>query len=306
MDVPSNFRLGYACICTKLRQDGIFCSRTAKLSTIKTRGIEYLQELSIQNLKDLLVILHWNKDHGIRFMRLSSDLFPFATHEEYGYSLDFADDLLKQIGSYANEHGMRLTMHPGQFNVLSSPNEKVVDNTFLDLNYHCDILDRMNMKQNSVLIIHGGGVYGDKSSALERLHSNLLKLPTATKNRIVLENCEMSYTVEDLLPICESLQIPLVIDFHHDQINPSSMSVSNYFDRVFKIWTNRNIKPKVHVSNSIPGVLETASKTERRKHSDYISYFHPDLLLIKFPIDVMLECKMKEQAILQLLPLMDL
>lgn len=298
--VPSNFRLGYACICTELRKNDIFASRTLRLSTLQTKGIDYVKSLVLQNLKDLMTMLKWNKDHNIYFMRLSSEMFPFASHLEHGYSLDFADSLLKEIGDYAKNQNMRLTMHPGQYNVLSSPNEKVIKNTISDLTHHCDILDRMGLNQDSVIIIHGGGVYGDKSAAIERLSNNFLRLPENVQKRVVLENCEMSYCIDDLLPISEKLNIPIVVDFHHDQIYNSSNKIDFYFERIFKVWKIRGIKPKVHVSNSVPGIKETDSKTARRKHSDYINFLHDPLYLIKFPIDIMLECKMKEQSILRL------
>ena len=194
-------------------------------------------------------------------------------------------------------------MHPGQYNVLSSPNEKVVLNTISDLKHHCDILDRMNMGIDSVIIIHGGGVYKNKKESLKRFEENFHKLPKNVQDRLVLENCEMAYCVEDLIPVSESLQIPIVLDFHHDDIYHSSQPIQYYFERVFAVWNAKGIKPKVHVSNSVPGITEKDSKTARRKHSDYIQFLHESLLTITFPIDVMLECKMKEQAIKQLIQL---
>lgn len=303
MIVPSNFRLGYACICTELRKNDIFASRTIRLATLKAKGIEYVKELALKNLSDLLTILKWNKDHDIYFYRLSSEIFPFAGHLEHGYTLEFADDLLKEIGQYARDNNMRLTMHPGQYDVLSSPSETVIANTVSDLKHHCEILDRMGMGPDSVMIIHGGGVYGNKPASLKRLEVNILNLPDNVRNRLVLENCEMSYCVEDLLEISERINIPIVLDFHHDDIYNSSKSIEEYFDRVFAVWIKRGIKPKVHVSNSVPGVTKNDSKTARRKHSDYIQFLHKSLLTITFPIDVMLECKMKEQAILRLKPI---
>lgn len=296
----SNFRLGYACICTELRKQGIFSSRTLRLQTLKSKGISYAKELALKNLNDLLAILQWNVENDIYFFRLSSDMFPFASHEIHGYNLEFADTLLKKIGKYARDNNMRLTMHPGQYNVLSSPREVVITNTIRELNHHAEILDRMEMGCDSVMIIHGGGVYGDKSSALERLKQNILKLPENTRKRLVLENCEMAYNVEDLLDISEKLLVPVVLDFHHDDIYKSSKPIDEYFDRIFRVWKLRNIKPKVHISNSIPGVSKSDTKTARRKHSDYIHYIHKSLLSITFDIDVMLECKMKELAIFKL------
>ena len=313
MCVPENMNLGYACINTELRKKGVFSSRTMRLATLEKKGVEYAKELATQNLKDLLKILKWNKENGIFFFRISSEIFPFATYtkklnnsnesaisEHSLYSLDFADDLLKEIGDYAKSNGIRLTMHPAQFCVLSSKSEDIVNNSFSELNHHCEILDRMGLGKDSVIIIHGGGVYGNKTTALDRLEKNILNLPENTRNRLVLENCEMAYTLEDLLPLSEKIKVPIVIDYHHDSIYQSSQSIDNFHDRVFAVWNERGIKPKVHISNSVPGIEETDSKTARRKHSDYIQFIHEPLLKIKFPIDVMLECKMKEQAILRL------
>ena len=311
-----HLNFGYACLNTELRKKDIFTSRTLRLATLEKKGIVYAKELAMKNLKDLLTILKWNKDNGIFFFRISSELFPFATYtkpingitpESNGdlknnqlYSLDFADDLLKEIGDYAKSNNIRLTMHPAQFCVLSSKSEDVVSNAFNELNHHCEILDRMGLGKDSVIIIHGGGVYGDKCKALQRLEENILNLPKNTRDRIVLENCEMSYTVNDLLPISEKLKVPIVIDYHHNSIYESQYPIEHYHERVFNVWIERGIKPKVHISNSVPGVQVSDTKTSRRKHSDYIQFIHEPLLKINFPIDVMLECKMKEQALLRL------
>lgn len=299
--MKQNFRLGYACICTELRKKNTFCSRTCRISTIQVKGIEYVKALALQNCKDLLKILHYNVKNGIFLMRISSDLFPFGSHQEYSYSLDFADEILKEIGKFAKDNSIRLTTHPGQYNVLSSPKQEVIDNTFRDLNHHCDFLDRMGLDQDSVMVIHGGGVYGNKTDALKRLEDSYLKLPKNTRDRIVLENCETNYSIEDLLPICEKLNIPLVVDFHHDDLNPSKLTTTYYFTRVFDIWKSRGIKPKVHVSNSCDNILPSDNLTKKRKHSDYISFIHDSLLSIDFDIDVMFEAKMKEQAIFRYL-----
>ena len=300
--IPKNFNLGYACINTELRKQKkpVFTSRTLRLATFEEKGFEYVKTLVYQNVNDLLTMLEWNKANDILFMRLSSEMFPFASHPKYHYDIDFVSDELKKIGDYAKENGIRLTMHPGQYDVLSSFKEDVVQNTISDLKHHARIFDLMGLDQNSVMIIHGGGVYNNKEKSLGRLEKNISELPENVRNRLVLENCEMSYCVEDLLPISERLNVPIVIDYHHDSIYPSSLPVEFYFDRVFKVWFDRGIKPKVHVSNSIPGVKLTDSKTARRKHSDYIQFFHEPLLQIQFPIDVMLECKMKEQGIMRL------
>lgn len=90
-------------------------------------------------------------------MRVSSEMFPFASHPEHGYDLSFADKELKEVGDTAKELGMRLTSHPGQFTQLGSPREVVVRNAIRDLTYHCEMIDRMGLGKDSVMIIHMGG-----------------------------------------------------------------------------------------------------------------------------------------------------
>ncbi|KAL4211772.1 malonyl CoA-acyl carrier protein trans [Rhizopus microsporus] len=111
-DDPKDFkgRLGYACLNTILRQQKppVFCSRTCRLSTAQKNGVEYLQELALQNIEDLKKLIQWNEDNHIKFMRISSEVFPLATHEKMGYSIDFAKDALAEVGVLARKYNHRL------------------------------------------------------------------------------------------------------------------------------------------------------------------------------------------------------
>lgn len=74
-----------------------------------------MESLGIANARDIVKMLRWNHRYGIRFFRLSSEMFPFASHEEYGYKLaPFAAEALAEAGKVAAELGHRLTTHPGQ------------------------------------------------------------------------------------------------------------------------------------------------------------------------------------------------
>lgn len=109
-------------------------------------------------------------------MRMSSEMFPFAAHPDYKYDLSYADKELKAAGEAANRLGMRLTTHPGQFTQLGSPKKKVVDNAIADLHYHAEMMTRMGLGKDSVMIIHGGGTYNDKPAALARFKENYPRL----------------------------------------------------------------------------------------------------------------------------------
>ena len=73
----------------------------------------------------------------------------------------------------------------------------------------------MEMGEDSVMVIHGGGIYGDKEKTIERWCDNYNKLPTHIKKRLVLENCERNFSIEDCLKVSEKVNIPVVFDTHH-------------------------------------------------------------------------------------------
>ncbi|KAG1751395.1 UV-endonuclease UvdE-domain-containing protein [Suillus paluster] len=294
-------RLGYACLNTILRtkkpaDEAVFCSRTCRIDTIKKNGIEWVKDLGRRNVEDALKIIEWNEENNIRFMRLSSEMFPFASHELYGYSLDYCAPVLAKVGALANKYGHRLTVHPGQFTQLGSPKDSVVKASIRELEYHAQMLNLMGIGPDGVMIIHGGGVYGDKEAALARIRKTVEEdLPKNVRDRLVLENDELCYNAADLLPICEELDIPLVFDYHHDMLNPSlDLPPSEIITRANVIFARRGIKPKQHLSEPREGAVTVM---ERRAHADRCQRLPEDL---PDDMDLMIEAKDKEQAVLHL------
>ncbi|PWY98547.1 UV-endonuclease UvdE [Testicularia cyperi] len=289
--------LGYACLNTVLRWEDppIFSSRTARIKTMDEQGPDYIKELGRLNARDMIPMMLWNEENGIRFMRLSSEVFPFASHEKYGYSLEYAEKELRAAGDLAKRLGHRLTMHPGQFTQLGSPRTEVIENSIRDLTTHCEMLDRMGMGRDSVMIIHGGGTFGDRQATLDRMrHTYTTRLPQNVKDRLVLENDEMAWSAEELLPLCKELDIPLVFDFHHDLLRPSSRPPAELLPEIQAIWRRKGITPKYHLSEPRPGA---SNLRERRAHSDRCGFLPPDLPADAF---LMIEAKDKEQAVLEL------
>jgi UV damage endonuclease UvdE len=221
-----SIKLGYACINTELREQGIFSSRSMVLKTLTDQargGVELARKLAIQNIQDTKLILQWNEKHGIRFFRLTSELFPHLNNHLAGsaiadYKMDFAAPYLKELGAIAKRHGHRITAHPGQFVQLGTPRKDVLERSKLDLKTHADIFTMMGLtpELGSVMVVHGGGVFGNKSETLERWCKAYLTLPEYVRQFIVLENDEYGYGVLDLLPWCEKYDIPLVIDWFHN------------------------------------------------------------------------------------------
>ncbi|KAJ3996777.1 UV-endonuclease UvdE-domain-containing protein [Lentinula boryana] len=296
-------RLGYACLNTILRNkkpasEAVFCSRTCRIDTIKKNGMDCVKDLGRKNVQDLITMIQWNEDNNIRFLRLSSEMFPFASHSIYGYSLEYCAPLLAEAGALAKKYGHRLTTHPGQFTQLGSPKPGVIQSSIRELEYHCQMLDLMRVGKDGVTIIHGGGVYDDKPGTIERIKTTIRDvLPQHVRDRLVLENDELCYNADDLLPICEELDVPLVFDYHHDALRPSSIPPAEIIRRANAIFARRGIRPKQHLSEPRPGAVTIM---ERRAHADRCERLPDELEDVAIDVDLMIEAKDKEQAVLHL------
>ena len=273
------------------------------MKTIQRDGIEVLKEKILLNLRDVLDMMIWNDIHGIRVFRLSSEMFPHITNKKIAkYTLDFCREELSKIGNLSRQLNQRLTFHPGQYNVIGTPNQEAFNHTINDLKYHADVLDLMGLGKDSVIVIHGGGVYGDKNKTITRWCDNFTKLPENVRQRLVLENCEKCYHIEDCLFISEKLNIPVVFDTHHYDcyhlLHPEIQlqTAESYIPAILKTWEKRGIKPKFHVSEQGSGKCG--------HHSDYIENIPQYLLDIPekygVEIDIMIEAKKKELSIFKL------
>lgn len=305
MSVNKPVQLGLCCLNITMRESKptVFSSRTMIIRTVKEKGIECLKEKIIQNLKDTIKLMQWNEENGIKVFRLSSHLFPHKSNPKIdNYTFEFAKPYLKLIGKLAKKYNQRLTFHPGQYNVVGTPNKKVFLQTINDLSYHAEVLDLMDMGIDSVMVVHGGGLYGDKEKTMERWCEQYKLLPENIRKRLVLENCEKCFSIEDCLKISEKVNIPVVFDTHHYEcynlLHPENQMkpAVEYIEAILNTWKRRGIKPKFHVSEQGNG--------RTGHHSDYIEVI-PDYLM-EIPekynthIDIMIEAKKKELAIKKL------
>lgn len=268
--------------------------------------MKFVEELGLANARDIIKMLRWNDKYGIKFMRLSSEMFPFASHEEYGYKLaPFASETLAEVGKVVAELGHRVTTHPGQFTQLGSPRKEVITNAVRDLEFHEEMLSLLKLppqqNRDAVMILHLGGAYGDKPAALDRFRQNYAKLPQAVKNRLVLENDDVVWSVHELLPICQELNIPFVLDFHHHnilfdstQIREGTKDIVDLLPQILETWTRKGITPKMHYSEPCPNAV---TGKDRRKHSPRVMTLPP----CPDTMDLMIEAKDKEQAVFELM-----
>lgn len=265
-----------------------------------------MQDIGLANVRDIIKMVRWNDRFGIRFMRLSSEMFPFASHPEYGYQLaPFASDALAEAGRVVAELGHRVTTHPGQFTQLGSPRKPVIDNAIRDLTYHDEMLSLLKLPpqqdRDAVMILHLGGVFGDKAATLDRFRENYARLSPSIKKRLVLENDDVSWSVHDLLPLCQELNIPLVLDFHHhnivfdsSKVREGTKDIIEYFPAILETWKRKGITPKMHYSEPCPDAVTARG---RRKHSPRVMTLPP----CPNDMDLMIEAKDKEQAVFELM-----
>ena len=292
--------LGYACINMTLGVSKITTNRSMIKKTFLQRGVNYAAELGIQNVKDLETIIKWNVENDIKLFRISSDMFPWAS--EYGIqnlpNITEIVEVMKRTGEYAKSHSVRLGCHPGPFNVLCSANDKVVENTIKDLELHGKVLDLLGLERSpyNKINIHCNGVYGDKIASMERFCQNYDRLSDSVKTRLTIENDDRAsmYSVKDLMYIHERIGIPIVFDYHHHNFNTGGLSEQEALELAMSTWPD-DITPVVHYSSSKS--KETGNpKDKPQAHANYIlekidNYGHN--------IDVVLECKAKELALLE-------
>jgi len=291
--------LGYACLCTVMSEKGIFTNRTMRKKTFKSKGLEYVSDLALLNVKDLKTIVEWNNEHGIKLFRLSSQIFPWQDEYEFSSLKDYDEicKLMLEIGAIATKAGQRLTMHPGPYNCLASPNLKVVEKTVRELDFHSEQMNMLGFEPSNYnkINIHVGGAYGDKDATLVRFVENFSLLRLDTRKRLVIENDDSpnEYSVKDLYEgIYKSIGIPITFDYFHHKFNNSGMSEEQALKMAATTWP-KGIPQCCHYSESRRKEFLDES-IRPQAHSDLI---YEKIQTYGLEPDIVIEAKMKEQAI---------
>jgi len=292
-------RLGLCCLFKN--EPVTFRTTTAKaLSTVhRSEQLARLSEICSHNAANLLLAVETVQRLGIGSFRIMSPLFPRMTHPGVGYQLaDLPDGqlisgTLEKVRSFSRTHDIRLSFHPDQFVVLSSPHRAVVANSVSELAYQAMIAAAVGA---DVINIHGGGVYGDKQSALKRLSETVTELPDDVRTRLTLENDDVSYTVRDLLPVCEKLAIPLVYDVHHHRCNPDGLTAEEATALAGETWRAVGREQYCHISSPKSGW----GNGNPKPHADYIDPADLPECWLGREMTVDVEAKAKELAVVKL------
>lgn len=288
-------RLGLCCI---FREEPIkFRRKTAKSlgGLPRTEQLAVLAGLCLDNARALGQALHYCREHGIGDFRINSQILPLYTHPELGYRIE---DLpgsaeivaaFRSCGELCRRHGLRTTLHPDQFILLSSPSEDVTRRSIAELDYQAEVAELVGA---DVINIHGGGAYGDKQRALLRLSRRLEQLPLRVRERLSLENDDKIYSPRDLLPLCRAEGLAFVYDVHHHRCLADGLQVAEATERAMNTW---NREPLFHISSPRDGW----EGKNPRFHHDFIDPADiPDLWLsLEQVVTVEVEAKAKELAL---------
>lgn len=291
-------RLGLCCLFKQAPIRFRRTTATALKKLVRTEQRSRLGEICLDNARSLVAALEEVNRLGIGAFRVASPLLPLYTHPEVGYRIedlpeaDLITETLSSVKVLKERYRLRLSFHPDQFTLLSSPRCEVTAASLRELDYQAMLAELIGA---DVINIHGGGAYGDKKSALARLEEQIAALPEAVRNRLTLENDDQTYCVEDLLPVCAKLSIPLVYDVHHHRCNPDGLSIGEATQAGIESWQPAGREPYFHLSSPKHG---WAGKP--KPHADFIDItdFPQEWKGLDVTIDI--EAKAKELAVMQL------
>jgi UV DNA damage endonuclease len=279
------------------KKEQITVNRGMVRRTFDAKGLPYVSELIIENLKDTLKVLDYNLKNHIYIYRLSSDSFPWMSEYEFSDLPNFKliQVLMTQIGEKIKSNNIRVSYHPGPFNVISSQNDSVVEKTIKELNKHAELMDMMDLEQSTFypINIHINITKPTCEEAAQRFVDRFSLLSESCRKRLTVENDDSpnQYSVKMLYDwVHTKIGIPIVFDQHHFNYGPQDQSMEEALRLAHSTW-----KTRVMTHMSSPKTLEDNSG-KQTAHADYI---YEEIKTFGLDFDTELECKMKDLALLR-------
>jgi UV DNA damage endonuclease len=270
---------------------------TARTCRLANATPERLRELISVNLADLERVFAFNAANDIHLYRMSSQVIPFASHPKNTLRWwdEFAEPL-DRLKAMAAANDLRVSMHPGQYTVLNSPNPKVVADSIAELEAAARLIDAVQSDATGKIVLHIGGAYDDRAASLRRFEAHAKRLGPAVRRRLVIENDDTVYSTGEVVSLSESTGLPVVFDWFHHTVRPSEdPDHARLIARCFATWREVDGVPKVHMSSQAPGgrVGHHAEYVEPADLAAFLEHT-PDE-----PFDLMLEAKKKDLALLR-------
>lgn len=289
-------RLG---LCCKFAEQPIRFRTTTASSLLRLSRRDALRkvaDLCLANAAALREALMFCAGHGIGAFRINSQILPVKTHPEAGYAVEDLPDAecikrdFRACGRLAARLGIRTLFHPDQFVVLSSVDAGTTGRSLAEIEYQAEVAEWVGA---DVINLHGGGAYGNKSAALRRVAAHVDMLSARARTRLTLENDDRVYSPGDLLPLCRSMEVPLVYDVHHHRCLGDGLSAEAATRAAIETWAR---EPVFHLSSPKHGWT-----------GGRMSYHHDVIRLRDWPacwnaldVTVEVEAKAKERAVVRL------
>ncbi|WP_047383810.1 TIM barrel protein [Cetobacterium sp. ZWU0022] len=257
---------------------GLVCMLDGKgmkkgVASLKAFNLEKVREAALFNLDYTLETIRFCRLKGYIY-RVSSSVIPYPDCWEWNKDEKVLEKLA-QIKKQSSK--IRLIIHPDQFVVLNSDSESVIKNSLKILKNQTDFAKLAGI---SDLVLHIG-----KKDGIQKFIETFKTLDDYTKSILVLENCHY-YKVNEVLELCEKIEIPMVLDVHHARVTKSE---EYDIERVKATWKDR--KPLAHISSG-------KESEDDKSHADYISVGDVQRFEWLFQdFDVEVEAKKKELAL---------
>ena len=221
------------------------------------------------SLEHIDLILDHLVRHRIGMYRMSSDLAPYATHPDmpqFHGMVRESDAELAAVGAKARAAGIRLSFHPSQYIVLNSPDLELVKKSICDLTSQAEMLDRMGLGPEAVMVIHVGGTYGDREAANRRWVETWNTLvPEPVRRRLVLEHDDIRFSASDILWIHGHTGVRLIFDHQHFWcLNPENLDMIEALTAILNTWPD-GVRPKIHFSSPRTELREVKRKVSPKE-----------------------------------------
>jgi UV DNA damage repair endonuclease len=240
--------------------------RTEKCTTVawlkrQTREVaeQRLYDIMTHNMQSAANLVEYvgRLEPGLRMVRLGSNQLPMYTQPDFRYFWQQPDIKLElergfaQVGKLARQWDVRVSFHPGQFCVLASDSEDIVNRSIEEFEYHVDMVRWMGFGrkfQDFKCNVHISGRQGP-----EGIKRVLSRLSPEARNCITIENDEMSHGLDASLEL--SKDVALVLDIHHHWVRTGEY-IEATDDRVLRVIDSwRGIRPALHYSVSREDIL---------------------------------------------------
>ena len=208
-------------------------------------------------------VLDYLRTERLDMYRMSSDIAPYATHPDmpqfHGMVAE-SDAELRAFGAKARAYDIRLSFHPSQYILLNARDPELTRKSIWDLASQAEMLDRMGLDDEAVMVTHVGGVYDDHAASRARWIEGWEQCPEHVQRRLVLENDDLRFSAADVLWIHERTGVRLIFDYQHFWcLNPERLDLRETFARCLATWP-AGTRPKMHFSSPRTELREIKQK----------------------------------------------